>query len=72
MKMNVGNIDRVIRWVIGVALIFLGVTGIFTGAVAIAGYILAAVAIITGGIRYCPLWGLCRINTAKGATQRAA
>lgn len=72
MTTNVGNLDRAVRWAIGVALILLGVLGVFTGALAIAGYIVAAIAIVTGSIRYCPLWSACNIDTRKGAAQKAA
>jgi hypothetical protein len=27
---------------------------------------------LTGTIRYCPLWGVCKINTAKSAAQKTA
>jgi hypothetical protein len=72
MTTNVGNLDRTIRWLIGVALILLGVFGVLNGTLAIVGYIGAAIALLTGTIRYCPLWGVCKINTAKSAAQKTA
>jgi hypothetical protein len=72
MTTNVGNLDRTIRWLIGVALILLGIFGVLNGALAIGGYIVAAIALLTGTIRYCPLWGVCKINTAKSAAQKTA
>jgi hypothetical protein len=72
MTTNVGNLDRAIRWVVGAALILLGVFGVLNGTLAIVGYIVAAIALVTGSIRYCPLWGVCKINTAKSAAQQTA
>lgn len=65
MTVNVGSVDRGLRWLVGVALILLGVFGVLQGTAAIIGYVVAAVALFTGSIRYCPLWAAFRINTAK-------
>jgi hypothetical protein len=62
-KKNVGNIDRVIRFIAGLALAY--------GAYAASGlavYILgvaSAAALITGVIGYCGLYTLLGINTCK-------
>lgn len=72
MMANVGGLDRNIRLVAGVVLVLLGVSGVFTGTAAIVGYIVAAIALITGAMRYCPLWSLFKINTAKKAAGKTA
>ena len=65
MTTNVGILDRSVRWIVGVALVLLGVFNVLSGTAAIIGYAVAAIALITGSVGYCPLWGACKINTAK-------
>ncbi len=72
MTTNVGSADRAIRWIVGIVLILLGAFNVLTGTMAIVGYTVAAIALITGTIRYCPLWGVCKINTAKKAAGKTA
>lgn len=63
MIRNVGTIDRSIRIVLGIVLIALGLTHVVTGGVAIAAYVIGAVALVTGVFRYCPAWSVFGINT---------
>lgn len=60
MKTNVGSTDRIIRLALGLALAVLAfVTQVYWLLVP------AAIGIITGVVRFCPLWLAMRINTAK-------
>ena len=65
MKSNIGGTEQTIRFIIGA---ILGLAGFFGGlpiwGAAIC-YVLAAVAIITGIINFCPLWVILGINTRK-------
>lgn len=70
MTANVGSIDRGLRWLVGGALILLGVLGVLQGTAAIVGYVVAAIALLTGSIRYCPLWAAFKINTAKKSARK--
>jgi hypothetical protein len=70
MIANVGSVDRTVRWVVGVALILLGVFGVLQGTAAIIGYVVAAIALITGTMSYCPLWAVFKINTAKKGAEK--
>jgi hypothetical protein len=72
MKINVGGGDRVVRLLVGAALVLLGVFDVISGVAAIVGYIVAAVALITGTVRFCPLWAVCKINTVKKTAEKAA
>jgi hypothetical protein len=72
MTANVGSLDRIVRWLVGVALILLGVFGVLEGTAAIIGYIVAAIALLTGIMSYCPLWAVFKINTAKKTAQKTA
>jgi hypothetical protein len=70
MSHNVGGADRAVRIVVGVALLVLGFLHIVTGPLAIAAYIVGAVAIVTGLFRFCPAWSIFGINTCStGQTQ---
>jgi hypothetical protein len=72
MTANVGSVDRAVRWIAGVALILLGVFGVLQGTVAIIGYVVAAIALITGTMSYCPLWAVFKINTRKKSLEKTA
>ncbi|MGB8493364.1 MAG: DUF2892 domain-containing protein [Candidatus Acidiferrum sp.] len=63
MTSNVGTTDRVIRIVLGVILIALGLSHVVTGRLAIAAYVVGAIALVTGVFRYCPAWSVFGINT---------
>jgi hypothetical protein len=72
MTANVGSADRTVRWLVGVALILLGVFGVLQGTAAIIGYVVAAIALITGAMGYCPLWAAFKINTRKKSLEKTA
>ena len=58
MKTNVGGIDRIARIVVGLALIALAATG----TVGVWGWI-GVVPLLTGLIRWCPLYPLLGISS---------
>jgi hypothetical protein len=62
MKCNVGGAERAIRIILG--LVILPVTYLsLTGGLAIAGYIVGGIALVTGVIRFCPVTALLGIST---------
>ena len=65
MELNIGSTERLVRVLIGLLLGALGVSHVLTGATAIAGYIVGAVALVTGLVRFCPAWKLFGINTNR-------
>ena len=65
LSLNVGGFDRVFRIILGVVLVALAYFGILSGTGAIIAYVVAAIAIVTGVIRFCPLNALIGINTCK-------
>ncbi|GAB4481417.1 MAG: DUF2892 domain-containing protein [Anaerolineae bacterium] len=67
MKKNMGTADRIIRTLIAVVLVVLGLTGVLTGALAIVGYVLAAVFLATSVVSFCPLYLPFGISTRKQA-----
>jgi len=60
MKSNVGEIDKILRIVLGVALIGLALAGIATPWTWIG-----VVPLATGLFNFCPLYPLVGINTCK-------
>ena len=58
MKLNVGGIDRILRIVVGLVLIALAATG----AVGWWGW-LGVIPLLTGVVRFCPLYSLVGLNT---------
>jgi len=65
MKVNESKLDRIIRVVFGVVLLALYFTNVVTGTLGIVFVVLAAVAIITGLVGFCPLYALLKIRTNK-------
>ncbi|HEY5507825.1 MAG TPA: DUF2892 domain-containing protein [Paludibacter sp.] len=65
MKTNVGIIDRVVRFVIALVIFGLYFANVISGTLAIVLLILAVVFILTGLIRFCPLYLPFGINTWK-------
>jgi hypothetical protein len=58
MSCNVGGVDRILRIVLGVALLLYGyLNSSWWGLVGI-------VPILTGSLRFCPLYPLIKLNTA--------
>lgn len=62
LKPNLGNLDMIVRIVVGVALVLLMATGEI-GAWGLIGLVL----IVTGTARYCPLYRLFGLGTARKA-----
>ena len=65
MKANVGNIDTVVRILIALIVIGLYYMNVITGTLAIVLLVLAGVFIITGLIKFCPLYLPFGISTSK-------
>jgi membrane-bound ClpP family serine protease len=58
MKVNVGNIDRILRIIVGIALIALAATN----TVGVWGYI-GVVPLLTGIFKFCPAYTLLGISS---------
>jgi len=63
LALNVGNADRLMRVIAGCVLIGLAYSALFTGRMAMAVYVIGAVAILTGVIRFCPAYTLFGLDT---------
>lgn len=60
MKINVGNMDRILRIIVGLALIALAAAGI----IGVWGWI-GVVPLLTGIFRFCPAYTLLGMNTCQ-------
>lgn len=65
MKKNVSRMDRVVRVLLGIGLIVAYLMDIVSDTVGIIFLVLAGVFILTGLIRFCPLYLPFGINTRK-------
>ncbi len=65
MKANVGNIDKIIRIVIGLVIIIWGIAaGSWWGLIGL-------IPLITGVINWCPLYKLLGISSRKAKKEEA-
>jgi len=65
MNRNLGNIDRTVRIVAGLAIGILILAGALTGLQAIILGVVAAVLILTSVVSFCPLYAAFRFSTRK-------
>jgi hypothetical protein len=65
MKTNESTLDRIIRGIVGIALIALYFAGTLTGTLGIVLLVIGAVLLFTGVIGFCPLYKLLNIGTNK-------
>ncbi len=63
MKRNVGGIDRIARIVVGLVLLVVGLLAPIELIWRVAALVVAAVALITAAVRFCPANALLGINT---------
>lgn len=64
-KVNESGLDRGIRVVLGLVLLYLGLGGVVTGALAVVLAIVGGIALVTGLVGFCPLYALLKIRTNK-------
>jgi hypothetical protein len=62
---NEAPLDRVIRIVLGIALIGAGLAGWLTAPILYVAWAVAAIALVTGIAGFCPLYALFRFGTAR-------
>ena len=65
MKPNVGGIDRTGRIVLGIVLLVVGLVAPIGMTWQIVALVVAAIALVTGVVRFCPVNYLVGINTCK-------
>ena len=65
MKTNESKIDRIIRAVAGVVLLYLGFSGVLGGTLGVVVEVLGAVLLFTGAVGFCPLYAMFKFSTLK-------
>lgn len=68
MKCNVGGADRTLRFVLGAALVGVGLFVEMSQGLRIGTFVVAAIALGTATIRYCPANSLFGVNSCRKAT----
>lgn len=71
MKLNVGGVDRTGRIVIGILLLVAGLVAPISMAWRTAALVVAAVALVTAAIRFCPANAMLGINTFEGKNEES-
>jgi hypothetical protein len=67
LEINEAPIDRVIRIVLGVALAAIAFSGAVSAPLLYAVWLVAAIALVTGIVGFCPLYAVLRISTRSRA-----
>ena len=70
MKCNVGGIDRTGRIVIGIALLVVGLAAPLEMTWRIVALVVAALALVTAVVRFCPANAIFGINTCEGERKK--
>ena len=70
MKCNVGGIDRTGRIVLGVALGVVGLAAPIGMTWMIVVLVVAAIALVTATVRFCPANAILGINTCEGEQKK--
>jgi len=65
---NESTADRLIRVVAGLVLAILAITGTIAVPLAYVAWIVAAIAVVTGVVGFCPLYAVLRIGTRAKAS----
>lgn len=60
---NESGLDRIVRVVLGLVMLYLGWSGIVGGTVGLVLQYLGFIPLLTGVIGWCPLYSLFRIGT---------
>lgn len=63
MKKNMGNADKIIRFVLAAIIAVLYFTGTVTGTLSIVLLIVAGVFVVTSLVNFCPLYTLFGLKT---------
>lgn len=70
IHLNVGNMDRGVRFGLGLFLFIMVFTGLMKGPFAIGLIAVGVIALLTGLFGYCPIYHLMGIDTGRKETDR--
>jgi hypothetical protein len=63
MKKNMGNADRIVRFLVAALVAVLYFTNVITGTLGIVLLVVAGVFVLTSLVSFCPLYTLIGVNT---------
>lgn len=64
---NESGLDRIIRIVLGLVLLYLGFSGVVGGGLGVVLIVLGFIPLLTGVAGWCPLYALFKIRTKQEA-----
>ena len=64
---NEAGWDRIVRIVLGVALLYLGWAGVVTGGWGTFLMVIGFVPLLTGLVGFCPIYAIFKVRTIKAA-----
>lgn len=64
MQKNEGTIDRLVRAVAGVIILYMAYSS-FSGILSVIGYVVGAVLVVTAATGYCHLYKILGVSTKK-------
>jgi Protein of unknown function (DUF2892) len=67
LEINEAPIDRAVRIVLGIALAAVALGGAVSAPLLYGVWIVAAIALVTGIVGFCPLYALLRVSTKSKA-----
>lgn len=70
MKCNVGGIDRTSRIILGVVLLVVGLVAPIDMIWRIVALVVAAIALVTAAVRFCPANAIFGVNTCEGQKKK--
>lgn len=70
MKCNVGGLDRTGRIVIGIVLLIVGLVAPIEMIWRIVALVVAAIALLTAIMRFCPVNAIFGVNTCEGEEKK--
>ena len=65
--LNEAGWDRIVRIVLGVALLYLGWAGVVTGGWGTFLKVIGFVPLLTGLVGFCPIYAIFKVRTIKAA-----
>jgi hypothetical protein len=67
IQLNEAPIDRVVRVILGIALLAAAFAGAVAAPWVYAAWLVGAIALVTGIVGFCPLYAVLRVSTKGGA-----
>lgn len=65
MKPNMGKTDRIVRLLIVAGIAALYFTGTISGTIAIVGFVISGIFLLTSLVSFCPLYAIFGVKTCQ-------